>query len=85
MIYYIIMVVFSPYTAIIPAVYSVNLLLKRKVKVERNYWNIDCFLLFLYSMFSGLINKSLLSLASLGLFLFYSTCINQNYFLHKNE
>ena len=52
MIYYIIMVVFSPYTAIIPAVYSVNLLLKRKVKVERNYWNIGLFSLFLYSMFS---------------------------------
>ena len=82
MIYYIIMVVFSPYTAIIPAVYSVNLLLKRKVKVERNYWNIGLFSLFLYSMFSGLINKSLLSfLASFGLFLYFTVCIfAQNYF-----
>ena len=40
MIYFIIMIVFSPFTAVIPAVYVTNLLFRKKLKVEMNYWNI---------------------------------------------
>ena len=47
MIYYIIMIVFSPFTAIIPAVFAVNLLIKGKIKVEMNYWNIGLFCLYI--------------------------------------
>lgn len=87
MIYYIIMIVFSPYTAIIPAVYSVNLLFKRKVRIEKNYWSIGLFSLFLYSMFSGIVNKSFLSfLASFGLFLYFSLFVfAQNYFIKMSR
>ena len=60
MIYFIIMIVFSPFTAVIPAVYAVNLLFRKKLKIEKNYWNIGLFLLFIYSVFSSIVNKDLL-------------------------
>ena len=83
MIYYIIMIVFSPFTAIIPAVFAVNLLIKGKIKVEMNYWNIGLFCLFIYSMVSGIVNKSILSfIASFGFLLYFALCIfAQNYFV----
>ena len=83
MIYFIIMIVFSPFTAIIPAVYVVNLIFKKRLKIEKNYWNIGLFLLFIYSVFSGIVNKSLLSLlASSILFLYFSLNVfSQNYFV----
>ena len=83
MIYFIIMIVFSPFTAVIPAVYAVNLLFRKKLKIEKNYWNIGLFLLFIYSVFSGIINKNLLSLlASSVLFLYFSLSVFfQNYFV----
>ena len=83
MIYLIIMIVLSPFTAVIPAIYSANLLIRKKLKVQINYWNIGLFLLGIYSIFSGIINKSLLSvLASLGLFLYFSFSVfSQNYFV----
>ncbi len=82
MIYFIIMIVFSPFTAVIPAVYATNLLFRKKLKVEMNYWNIGLFLLFLYSVFTGILNKDLLSLlASCGLFLYFGLNVfSQNYF-----
>ncbi len=83
MIYFIIMIVFSPFTAIIPAVYVVNLIFKKRLKIEKNYWNIGLFLLFIYSVFSGIVNKSILSLlASSILFLYFSLNVfSQNYFV----
>ena len=83
MIYLIIMIVLSPFTAVIPAIYSTSLLIRKKLKVQINYWNIGLFLLGIYSIFSGIINKSLLSvLASLGLFLYFSFSVfSQNYFV----
>lgn len=83
MIYFIIMIVFSPFTAIIPAVYVVNLIFKKRLKIEKNYWNIGLFLLFIYSVFGGIVNKSLLSLlASSILFLYFSLNVfSQNYFV----
>ena len=82
MIYFIIMIVFSPFTAVIPAVYVTNLLFRKKLKVEMNYWNIGLFLLFLYSVFTSILNKDLLSLlASCGLFLYFGLNVfSQNYF-----
>ncbi|MCI9069774.1 O-antigen ligase family protein [Clostridium sp.] len=87
MIYFIIMIVFSPFTAVIPAVYATNLLFRKKLKVEMNYWNIGLFLLFLYSVFTGILNKDLLSLlASCGLFLYFGLNVfSQNYFTKMNR
>ena len=83
MIYFIIMIIFSPFTAIIPAIYTVGMLIRKKIKVEKNYWNISLFLLFAYSVFSGIVNRNLLSLlASLGLFLYFALSVFcQNYFV----
>ena len=83
MIYFIIMIVFSPFTAIIPAVYAVNLIFKKRIKIEKNYWNIGLFLLFVYSVFSGIVNKNLLSLLSSSiLFLYFGLNVfSQNYFV----
>lgn len=83
MIYFIIMIVFSPFTAVIPAVYATNLLFRKRLKVEMNYWNIGLFLLFLYSVFTGILNKDLLSLlASCALFLYFGLNVFcQNYFI----
>ena len=83
MIYFIIMIVFSPFTAVIPAVYAVNLLFRKKLKIEKNYWNIGLFLLFAYSVFSSVLNKDLLSLlSSFILFLYFALNVfSQNYFV----
>lgn len=83
MIYFIIMIVFSPFTAVIPAVYAVNLLFRKKLKIEKNYWNIGLFLLFVYSVFSAVVNKSLLSfMAAFGFFLYFALgVLVQNYFV----
>ena len=83
MVFFIIMIVFSPFTAVIPAIYAGRLLFAKKLKIEKNYWSIGLFLLFCYSVFSAVINKSILSLlASIGLFLYFAISILfQNYFI----
>lgn len=83
MIYFIIMIVFSPFTAVIPAIYAANLIFKKKLKIEKNYWNIGLFLLFIYSVFSGIVNRNLLSILSSSiLFLYFSLNVFfQNYFV----
>ena len=87
MIYFIIMIVFSPFTAVIPAVYAVNLLFRKKLKIEKNYWNIGFFLLFIYSVFSSIVNKDLLSLlSSFVLFLYFALNVfSQNYFVKMSR
>ena len=87
MIYFIIMIVFSPFTAVIPAVDAVNLLFRKKLKIEKNYWNIGLFLLFIYSVFSSIVNKDLLSLlSSFVLFLYFALNVfSQNYFVKMSR
>ena len=87
MIYFIIKIVFSPFTAVIPAVYAVNLLFRKKLKIEKNYWNIGLFLLFIYSVFSSIVNKDLLSLlSSFVLFLYFALNVfSQNYFVKMSR
>ena len=70
MIYFIIMIIFSPFTAIIPAIYTVGMLIRKKIKVEKNYWNISLFLLFAYSVFSGIVIS-----ISRAVFIFCFKCV----------
>lgn len=83
MIYFIIMIVFSPFTAVIPAIYTINMLFKENLKIEKNYWSIGLFLLFIYSLLSGILNGSILStLSSLGILGYFAINIfSQNYFI----
>lgn len=87
MIYFIIMIVFSPFTAIIPAIYSLNLLLRKRLKIEINYWNIGLGLMYICATISAIVNKSILSfLASLGILICLSFSIFlQNYFVKINR
>ncbi|MEN8077099.1 O-antigen ligase family protein [Clostridioides difficile] len=83
MIYFIIMIVFSPFTAVIPAVYAVNMICRKGLKIERNYWSLGLFLLFIYALISGIINGSILSvLSSFGLLGYFAVSVfSQNYFV----
>lgn len=83
MIYFIIMIVFSPFTAVIPAVYAVNMICRKRLKIEKNYWSVGLFLLFIYALISGIINGSVLSvLSSFGLLGYFAVSIfSQNYFV----
>lgn len=83
MIYFIIMIVFSPFTAVIPAIYTINMLFKKNLKIEKNYWSIGLFLLFIYSLLSGILNGSILSiLSSFGMLGYFAINIfSQNYFI----
>lgn len=83
MIYLIIMIIFSPFTAIIPAICAVNMLVRKRLKIEKNYWSIGLFLLFIYSLISGILNGSILSiLSSFGLLGYFAVNIfAQNYFV----
>lgn len=83
MIYFIIMIVFSPFTAVIPAVYAVNMMCRKRLKIEKNYWSVGLFLLFIYALISGIINGSVLSvLSSFGLLGYFAVSVfSQNYFV----
>lgn len=76
------LIVISPYTAFIPAIYMAYKVLIKKMTVHKNPWNVGLSLLFIWSFIVGVLNKSILStLASFGilLYLFLSIYI-QNYF-----
>lgn len=71
----ILLLVLSPYTALIPGIYSMAGIFTRRYKVFLNPWNIGLLVLFLIALVSGILNKSLLSsLASLMLLMYF--CIS---------
>lgn len=78
----ILLLVLSPYTALIPGIYTMAGVFTRKYKIIFNPWNIGLLALFFIAVISGIINKSLLSsLASLLLLMYF--CISvfmENYF-----
>lgn len=82
MILFLVMVVFSPFTAVIPALYLTYLIVKRKIKIQRNYWNLGLIILSVWSAISALINKSVLSfLGAFGILLYLAISVFcQKYF-----
>ena len=60
---FVLMVILSPFTAVIPGIYGIYLIYKKKAKVLKNYLTIGLILLFLCFLFSGVINKSIISIA----------------------
>lgn len=66
------LVVLSPYTALIPGAISMFAAVTGRIKIYRNPFNIGLILLFLWSVFSGLMNNSISSiLISLVLLLYF--------------
>lgn len=79
--------VFSPYTALIPAVYMTYKVLFRKVTIHQNPWNTGLFLLFVWSLIVGILNDSFDStLLSAAIFIYYCFSVFlQNYFYNENK
>ena len=81
------LIVISPYTAFLPAMYMVYMVLLKKVTIYINPWNMGLLLLFVWSFVVGLLNKSILStLASFGILIYLCLSIFlQNYFKDENK
>lgn len=76
MILSIFLIVLSPYTALIPFIYILYTIIKGRLVIYKNPWNIGLLLLFFWSFFVGLLNKSLLScLVSLVVLLYFSLSV----------
>ncbi|CAM3013875.1 O-antigen ligase family protein [Hathewaya histolytica] len=78
--------VISPYTTAIPCIYMTYRVLVGKIIVEKNYLNIGLFLLFIWSLIVGVLNRSITSIFSSFALLMYfcssvyiqSYCINRD-------
>lgn len=81
------MIILSPFTAVIPALYGGIEILKGKYKVKKNYWNVGIITLFFWASFVAIINKSILSfIASFLLLAYFSiSVIADNYFITKKR
>ena len=84
---FVLMVILSPFTAVIPGIYGIYLVYKKKAKVLKNYLNIGLILLFLCLLFSGVINKSIISIGGAFLILTYIgiAILSQKYFISKKR
>ena len=84
---FVLMVILSPFTAVIPGIYGIYLVYKKKAKVLKNYLTIGLILLFLCFLFSGVINKSIISIAGSFLILTYIgvSILSQKYFISKKR
>lgn len=87
MIFSIFLIVISPFTAFLPALYMTYKLLSRKLNIYKNPWNIGLFALFLWSIFTGIFNHSILStLLSVAFFIYFCLSIYlQNYFYTEDK
>lgn len=73
--------VLSPYTTVIPSIYATYMMFSKKVIIYKNSWNLSLFLLFIWSIFVGILNHSLISIAASFAFFMY-LCVSivmQNY------
>lgn len=66
--YLIALLVLSPFTAFVPALYFIKQIKDKKIEVEFNYMNLGLLFLFIWSFIVGVLNKDLLS--TLGSFMF---------------
>ena len=84
---FVLMVILSPFTAVIPGIYGIYLIYKKKAKVLKNYLTIGLILLFLCFLFSGVINKSIISIGGAFLILTYIgiAILSQKYFISKKR
>lgn len=85
--FFVLMVVLSPFTAIIPGIYGLYLLYKKRIAIEKNYLIVGMIALFTTLFISGIINKSILSTAGSLLLVPYIgiVIISQNYFISRKR
>lgn len=82
MILSILLIVISPYTAILPPIYIMYKLFSKKLVIHKNPWNIGLLALFLWAILSGILNHDVTStVASLAIFIYFCVSVySQNYF-----
>jgi putative inorganic carbon (HCO3(-)) transporter len=87
MIFSIFLMVISPYTAFLPVVYMMYKLFTNKLAIFINPWNIGLMALFLWAVFSGILNHSLISsvLAFVLLMYFCLSVYLQNYYDNEDK
>lgn len=68
--YLIALLVLSPFTAFVPALYFIKQIKDKKIKIEFNYMNLGLLSLFIWSFIVGVLNKDLLSTLGSIMFLF---------------
>ncbi len=71
MIIAVLLIVLSPYTALIPSVYTTYKVLSGGIPIYKNLWNIGLITLFVWSMLVGILNKSFASTMVALVFLLY--------------
>ena len=81
------LIVISPYTTLIPAIYMTYKVLFRKVNIYKNHWNIGLCLLFIWSLIVAIINYSFNSIVA-SFVIFMYLCISvylQDYCENENR
>lgn len=68
---FILLIVISPYTAILPMIYATYITLLKGINLHKNYWNMGLFSLFIWSMIVGIINRNMMSFLASFAFLVY--------------
>lgn len=71
MMFSIILIIISPYTALLPSVYFLYLILTRKLQIPLSPWNKGLFVLFGWALIAGIANKSLFSILAAFVILLY--------------
>lgn len=81
------MIILSPFTAFIPAIYGGFKIINREIEISKNYWNMSIMALFVWAIFVAVINKSLLSFAGSFLLLAYFiiNVMAENYFVSRSR
>lgn len=84
---FILFVVISPWTTVLPLIYTTYAVLWKKVNLHKNYWNIGLFSLFIWSMIVGILNRSTMSiLASFAFFIYFCLSVFiQNYCICESK
>ena len=84
---FVLMVILSPFTAVIPGIYGIYILYKKKAEVLKNYLTVSLMLLFLCFFLSGVVNASILSVCGSFLLLIYIgiAILSQKYFVTQKR
>jgi putative inorganic carbon (HCO3(-)) transporter len=64
-------IILSPYTALLPLFYILYQIIRGRLLVRNNAWNIGIFLLFIWALIVAIINQSIFSFASAIVLLLY--------------
>lgn len=81
------LIVITPYTVTLPILYMSYRVISQRLTIQKNPWNIGLLLLFVWSLFVGILNKSILSvLGAIVILLYFGVNIYmQSYFKEEGK